>query len=45
MTRDGDDARAVGHDDVFALPYDVEHDLLKGADRVEVIDPGDAGHG
>src|SRR5271157_5082708 len=45
VTRDSDDARAVGHHDVLALTPDVEAGLLQSADRIEVVDACKLGHG
>ena len=44
VARDGDDAAAIGHDDVLALASDLESGLLKGFDSLEVWDAGDLGH-
>ena len=41
----GKDAGAVGHDDMLALPDDLEAGLLQSANRLEVRDAWDLGHG
>ena len=41
VARDRQNADAIGHDDVLALPGDPEPRLLQRAHRVEVIDSGD----
>ena len=40
VARDRQNADAVGHDDVFALPRDPKPGLFQGTHRVEMIDPG-----
>jgi hypothetical protein len=41
---DGDDADFVGHHDVLALASDAKPGLLKGPDRIEMIDARKLGH-
>ena len=45
VTRDGQDACAVRHDDVLALADDLEPRLLESSHGIEVVDAGDPGHG
>ena len=40
VTRDGEDARAVGHNDVLALADHRKSGLFESADSIEVIDAG-----
>src|SRR5665647_430883 len=44
VTRDHEDARAIGHDDVLVLARDVESGFLQRPYSVEVIDAGDLRH-
>lgn len=43
VPRNGEDPRAVGHNDVLALADNDEADFLERADRVEVVDAVDLG--
>jgi len=45
VARDRHDSGAIGHDDVLALASDPESSFLEGANRVEVIDPGNLWQG
>ena len=40
VTRDGEDARAVGHNDMLALADHRKSGLFESADSIEVIDAG-----
>ena len=42
--RNGDDASAIGHDDVLALARDVETGFFERSHGPEVVDTGDLGH-
>ena len=44
VPRDGDDANAVGHNDVLPLTGDAETGFLEGAHSVLMIDAGDPRH-
>ena len=45
VTRDGEDPRAVGHNDMFALTDYRKSGLFESTDRIEMIDARDFGQG
>jgi hypothetical protein len=45
VPRDGENACAIGHDDVLALTDDAEACLLQSPDRFQMIDAGNLRHG
>jgi hypothetical protein len=45
VTRDGEDARAIGHNDMLALADHRKSGLFESADRIEMVDARDLRQG